>query len=373
MREQRQSEQEQMERYFLEEERLPPEVTASPEIKRQDHVSQSFQDRLTRGVVKAGIKTGVSKWKPARDLYYHLQLSPWTRMVNGVILDICTVCNAQCVYCLHQRNHQVKPQFMDDAVFASVVRILKRENFKLVYLFLSGEPFLHPDIYGMMWRIAQSGMGISIATRLNEEINFPELAAVLYYADIKQQCVNLLITVDSLEHPEVISSGMNKNLIIANIKSLAELPKSKYVKFQFSSLVTSVNEDELPSIQAKLASWGFTNWYPASVSYYASKRASAEDIATMKEFMPTKTKFCDRFDIVGGKVIGYKKPPCGCMIPNISPAGEVSLCFYDMLHQVTAGNVLEVGSLRRIMGSAEYRNMTKLGREMKLTICEGCN
>ena len=136
--------------------------------------------------------------------------------------------------------------------------------------------------------------------------------------------------------------------------------------------MTRANENELPSIKAKLHSFGFENWYPATVSYYAGKRATPENIKDMTAMIPLNPKYRERFDIMEGKVVGHKNS-CGCMIPNISPTGDVSLCFYDMLHEVKTGNILEIGSLRKILNSQKFRQDSKLGREMKLNICDGCN
>lgn len=342
--------------------------------KHKDYVSEALKDRVIRNSIKVLVKTKISKIPAVRDAYYYCELLPWTKMVNGVIMDICTVCNAKCVYCVHQRNKWAKPQFMDFDTFSRIVGILSKEDFKLIYLFLSGEPFLHPRIYDMMELVIKANLDISMATRLNTQIDFDRLnnllAATEFYSERR---IGLLITIDSFEHPEVISPGMNKDLITQNIKELAKFLKYEHaVKFQFSSLVTKANEGELDSIKARLASYGFNNWYPTCASYYMSKIATLEDIKVMEDFLPVDPQWRKRFDIIDGKVVGYKKT-CGCMIPNISPDGNVSVCFYDMLHKISAGNVIEVGSLRTILNSDRYRAVTKLGRDMKLTICDGCN
>lgn len=119
------------------------------------------------------IKARINRIPGVRKLYYTLANKGF--MTNSVCIDICTICNAKCVYCLHQVNKMINPALMDFDSFKNIIDILSFEKFKHVFLFMSGEPFLHPKIYAMINYVAKSGIDSTLDTRLNARIDFEQL------------------------------------------------------------------------------------------------------------------------------------------------------------------------------------------------------
>ena len=60
-------------------------------------------------------------------------------------------------------------------------------------------------------------------------------------------------------------------------------------------------------------------------------------------------------------------------IPAISAEGDVTICCHDMLHKLRLGNVLEEGSLRKVLRSERFQKALAAGQKGKLEICRGCN
>lgn len=293
-----------------------------------------------------------------------------TNYNREVVIDICTVCKSNCVYCLHQREKMQKPQIMDSETFFKIAEILERDNVKKVHLFLSGEPFLNPAIYYMI-NLITYGVGIkcTIGTRLNAIINFTELETVV---KVKHSTLEFLITIDSITKMKQISPGMNKQLVINNIQQLSKLLKYKNVKFTFVSVITKVNEDSMYEVRDFVKSYGFNNWYPESMGYYMWKLAPQLELDIISKLITSNEHFKDRFDIVNGEFI-TKRIHCNAQIPTIAPNGDVSICCHDMLHTINAGNILEAGSLNEIIKSEKYQKLKKLGLNKQLEICKSCN
>ena len=295
----------------------------------------------------------------ATETYRYLLDQVNTKFVNEVVMDICTVCNSRCVYCLHQRNKLIKPQIMQYDAFFKIAYILYHENVKKVHLFQSGEPFLHPQIYDMIELVTFLGMKATIGTRLNCKIDIDELERVVAKSN---NTVEFLITVDTVF----------KGLDWDNINKLTVLQKYKNVKFQFSTVISKINENTYKDVRDILYSLGYKNWYATNMAYYMWNLASQADLDMMSKYLTVNPKFRSRFDIKDGKVVD-KPIHCNNLLPTISVNGDVSICCHDMLHSINAGNVLKAGSLRAIVQGKEYARYKKLAKELKLDMCKACN
>lgn len=109
------------------------------------------------------------------------------RVEDGAILDICTACRSDCMYCLHQRGKMAKPELMEYELFKKIVTILVNEKYDFIHMYQSGEPMLHPQIYDMIELVSDFGMKISIGTRLNAKIDFIKLERVLAKAKANEK------------------------------------------------------------------------------------------------------------------------------------------------------------------------------------------
>jgi MoaA/NifB/PqqE/SkfB family radical SAM enzyme len=311
----------------------------------------------------------IDKVPLVRPIYRTIQ-DYWAVNYNReVVIDICTICKSNCVYCLHQRKKLAKPQIMRYEIFCDTLKILEIERYKKIHIFQSGEPFLHPDIGSMIWQISGSDIKLTIGTRLNANITFGILEDSI---DKANNTIEFLITIDSIIKMNEISPGMDKKLVIHNIQQLSKLLKYKNVKFTFVSVVSKVNENDIEEVKRFVNSYGFTNWYAESMGYYMWKLAPKSELDMISKFITSNETYKDRFDIVNGQFI-TKRLHCNAQIPTISPTGDVSICCHDMLHTVNAGNILKEGSLNKIIKSEKYQKLKKLGLNKQLEICRSCN
>lgn len=157
-----------------------------------------------------------------------------------------------------------------------------------------------------------------------------------------------------------------------NIEELSRI-KSKSVKFNFSTVVTKANESELDDIKSKLDSYGFSNWAPGGMCYYMMNLAKEEDIKKITSFIPDNIEYRNRLDMQDGKIITPEYDYCGNIIPSISVDGDVTICCHDMLHRLNMGNIIQAGSLRKIINGKKYKEAVRKGRDMKLDMCKGCS
>lgn len=298
---------------------------------------------------------------------------------NHVSLDICTACGAKCVYCLHQAAGLARPRLMTKEVFLAMADILQREGFELVYLYQSGESFLHPAYPEFVASIAERGMNSSTATKLFMPIDFDELDAALDRCDPTGRTVEYLITVDAMtqEVQDRIAPGIHTETVRANLVEMAEMQqRHSCMKCVLDTVVNAHNENQLDEITAFIKDAGFESayWYPKRMGYFMPRLADEDDLLTIAAAVPRSEAHAARFRVVDGRLVPYEEQHrCDLGPPAISPEGDVTVCCHDMLHQHRLGNVVEVGSLRRILASNRFGEAASKGRNMALGICQGCN
>ncbi len=316
---------------------------------------------MIRGL-RSKVNQQISKWYLARLLS------------SAVLLDTSTVCTARCVYCVHQRNKLGKPQLISKDIFRKVINILAQER-KFVYLYQSGDPFLHPDIVEFIISVALNGMDSSTATKLYMPIDFEKLDRGLGLCDATGKKAELLVTLDSfnLDKLKLIAPGINLLRVKGNLSELAKLQKHSSFKVVFTTVVNRYNEDDLNEIKNTLLEYGFKIWSPKQMGYYMPYVATQDDINAITDALPRNPKYRARFDVWDGKIVA-KNPKCDTIQPPvITPNGDVAICCHDMLHKQVQGNILKEGSLRKIMQSRIYKQSIIAGRRMELDICQGCN
>ena len=269
----------------------------------------------------------------------------------------------------------VKPRLMSNEAFTRIVDVLAREGFQRVYTYLSGEPFMHPDIYEFIAEVAEHGMSSSTATKLSVPIDFDRLDRALARADAAEGKAQFLVTVDSFRQETLrrIAPGISLDRVESELTECAELrERHKSATFVFDTVVNRYNEGELDEIRSTLAELGFTSWYPKQMGYYHSRFANDEDVSTIADAVPENVEYRARFEVADNEIV-CRKESCRIGACVIGPEGEDTLCCHDMLYELNFGNVLKEGSLRRIMASRAFREAFAAGRKMKLEICKGCN
>lgn len=296
---------------------------------------------------------------------------------NHIILDICTACGADCVYCLHQAAGLAKPKLMPRESFFKIIDILEAEGYELVYLYQSGESFHHPNYFEFVTAVAERNMDSSTATKLFMPIDWDAFDQALARCEKTGRYVEYLVTVDALNQnaQDKIGPGIKTEAVKANLAKLAEL-NSKYdcMRCILDSIVHANNEHNIDEFPAYFSRLGFDTWYPRRMGYFMPSFARKEDLQAIAAVVPSSTEHPARFSIIDDELIPYEpQKRCDLGAAAVSPDGDLTVCCHDMLHINKLGNILETGSLREIMASDRFQEAANKGRNMQLPICQGCN
>ncbi len=296
---------------------------------------------------------------------------------NHVIIDICTACGADCVYCLHQAAGLAKSKLMKREDFFTIVDILQAEGFELVYLYQSGESFHHPNYFEFVEAVAKRGMNSSTATKLFMKIDWEAFDCTMAACEDTGCYVEYLVTVDALSQDvqDKIGPGIRNDAVMANLEELAKLnEKYSCMRCILDTVVHAHNEDHIDAFPKYFSELGFSKWYPRRMGYFMPSFARKEDFRAIAEVVPQSKEHAARFSIVDDKLVPYEEQKkCDLGAPSIGPDGYLTVCCHDMLHVNKLANVLEYGSMRKALASQAFQDAADKGRQMKLPICQGCN
>ena len=112
---------------------------------------------------------------------------------------------------------------------------------------------------------------------------------------------------------------------------------------------------------------GALTWGVKAMGYYKLHELTPEQREEVMKVAPKSSRFNSRV---------HCEPEKGCKYlatPTISPEGNVSICCHDMLEEYNTGNVIEVGSMRKIVESEAFLSIQRQGRARSLPMCKGCN
>jgi hypothetical protein len=169
---------------------------------------------------------------------------------------------------------------------------------------------------------------------------------------------------------DTISDGTRTDVVLKNLDSVFKITRSN-IDASVTTVLTSGNQPYIDDMKKYVSKFGI-KLCTKGMGYYMSDDANQDEINEMSGMLPTGG-VRNRFMVDGGKIIG-KKTFCGSMMkPIINADGDVSICCHDMLFEEKCGNILAEGSLNKVLNSQQYKNKVKLGSDMKLGICRGCN
>lgn len=290
--------------------------------------------------------------------------------MNIVMIDISTACGAKCKYCLHQYRNMAVPKFMPFENFTKIIRILSNEGYDYIFPYLSGEPIIHPQYWDMIALMSEYKMTSNTASKLCYKIDMNRAANVF---SKNRYPIHFDITIDAhnQETQDKIAKNINNSMVYENLSALAKISsKNKLVSISVVTVVNSYNEEYLNKIKRMVIGCGVSKWTPKPMGYYMGYNIMPEDEKMISEMSSQKNR---RFSIVNGKIVSKMKSCDKFLKPVIGVNGEVTICCHDMLYNVNTGNVLKTGSLKEIINSSVYQNARKLGSQMLLPICKGCN
>lgn len=285
------------------------------------------------------------------------------------MIDIATACSAKCKYCLHQYRNMTKSKFMTWENFVAIMWILKNEGYEYIYPYLSGEPLLHKDYWEMIQHISDRSMHSNTASKLCFDIDFDKAEAVFSKIN-KIAHFDITIDAHSQEVQDKISRGIKTEQVFSNLKNLYEIAQGKNVTFSVVTVVNKFNENHLEAIFDRVKSCGNLKWCAKPMGYYMGYKMQDEDNELIADMAPSNST---RFTINNGKLVSNMKSCRKFIKPVIGVNGEVTICCHDMLYHESKWNILQTGSLDKIIGMENYQYALRCGEKMKLEICKGCN
>ena len=81
----------------------------------------------------------------------------------GIQIEPTNYCNARCICCSTVRSPR-KRGFMEFDLFSKIIEDARRNNMRIVHLYLHGEPTLHPRIVEMIACVKQHGLSVHLTT-----------------------------------------------------------------------------------------------------------------------------------------------------------------------------------------------------------------
>lgn len=288
-------------------------------------------------------------------------------MNKKVLLDIVTACNAKCKYCLHQYKNLIKPQFIKEETFDAISEILVRENYNYVFLYMSGEPLLHPMIWNMISKMSNIGICTDVASKIYCNIEFSDM--IKCFKSLKEP-LNFCFTIDAhcQDLQNKIAKNINLDLVFNNLKIIKEASNGNNVNVIVTTVVNDFNEKYLLEIRNRVSNYGI-KWISKSMGYYMGYKIDDEDEKMITQMI---AKGNDRFSVINGKIISKMKK-CKFIKPAIGVTGDVTICCHDMLWHESEWNVIETNSLDSIVSSPKYIEKVNKAKNMNLKICNNCN
>ncbi len=278
----------------------------------------------------------------------------------GVLLDITTACPHGCVYCLHQRKKFLKPAHMSIETFEWIIRVLKNEGFKKIFLYMSGEPLISPYFFYFLSRCGEEGFDTNVATKAALPIPWVRFKSALDDFGRNDGRLDFLIEVPGLDAESVSHiCKMEWEIEQFNLRMFGSIAASglwENVSFRTVTIVTRWNECDLQRIKKHLASLGLKRWSLKRPGYYM-------DAADKADWLPSDV-FCRRLTIRKMR----------CPFPKnvaVSKDGDVSVCCHDMLFKIKLGNMVKEKTLQGILDRSRKTMQRRLS--MQLGICQTCN
>jgi radical SAM protein with 4Fe4S-binding SPASM domain len=281
----------------------------------------------------------------AEEYFKHLMIEPTN------------VCNLRCPVCPAGSGYDKSPKgFMDFPRFKTIIDTTK--NFlESIYLWNFGEPFLAPDIMGMIDYVGKNS--ISMETHTNGNV----LTKKMMDQFKKNYKLNISFSIDGLSQKTYgyYRVGGNLKNVLDNLSYLVNL-KKKYnlynlmIIWQF--LIMKTNEHEVPQVYQAAKKIGVDKLRIKVIG--VSKKHSRYN-----DFVPQNKNYRQRQSRVADS-------PC-CFIdpgrPTITWNGNVVPCCYDFFKKYIIGNAFKENILN-IWNSEKYR---KFRDDYRKGINDFCN
>ena len=263
------------------------------------------------------------------------------------------VCNLRCTTCSVSRT-SLKRGYMDVGLFQNIVSEASEIGVKRIYLYMHGEPMLHPKIVEMIGFIKSKGLAVHMTT--NGTLLGPETSAELLSAGVNSaDHLTISFLGHSKESHEAIMVGVDHDVIVRNVTELLRLRKELRVNGPVIETILHPTPETQHEIEEYLRFWrdrvDHARLGEISISFQEYKKAGASAV--------TRTGPCN--------TLLTRMPICW--------NGRVPLCVMDVDGDWTMGDLNE-NSITEIWNSEQLRAIRRLHEQRqfeKLPFCLHCD
>ncbi|RJP50452.1 MAG: radical SAM protein [Anaerolineaceae bacterium] len=263
-------------------------------------------------------------------------------------------CNVRCSCCSAPYSKRPKG-FMDLKLFQRIVDSATLANVQRIYLYLHGEPLLHPGIIEMIQYIKEKGLAVNVTTngmRLDSEKIEAILSAKVNYMDY----FTFSIFGSSSEIHEKIMRGANLEKIKKNILNFVELRQKRKNNGPIIETIFHSLPDNKPERSKYL------NFWEGKVDH---------------------VKLCDKVSTSfseyksGGTVIPPRTRTCNVLWERLTVFwnGDATICAEDIDGDWILGN-LKDKNISEIWNCQELLSLRKIHREKRFgdfPFCSSCD
>jgi len=262
-------------------------------------------------------------------------------------------CNLNCICCSVPRNSREKG-CMNLNLFQKIIDEASDLGTNKVYLYLHGEPFLHPQIVEMIRYIKSKHLEFDIATN-GMLLSKDKMEAILNSGVNCNDLIRFSILGYSKEVHEKIMKGVNHDKVLENIFYFLKLRKNYRANGpKIETFFYTISENEHEKKQ-------FVKYWNGIVDRVGISHLSKSfwEYKRREKTIPPREKTC--------KILGSRL--------TIFWNGDVTICCSDVDGDYILGNLNEQ-SIRKIWKSKQLLSIKKLHKKkqfQKIPLCYRCD
>jgi MoaA/NifB/PqqE/SkfB family radical SAM enzyme len=288
---------------------------------------------------------------------------------SAVIIEPTNICNLSCPLCPTSLSRRKKGR-MPLAALRKIATGLP-PSIRTSHLYLSGEPLLHDDCFGMVSELSRLGLKTSLSTngtRLGRCVD----------ALLDSQPDELIIALDGAKRETYARYriGADFDSVVDNIRQLVLAKRARSLlrpRIVLQCLVTRDTEPELGAVEELARDLGVDELSFISVSL-GTHRTDADTRRQLAErFLPQDASYC-RYErsLDGDYVLKWKQPYCPLWrLPVILWNGDLTACCFDHDGIEVYGNVLE-RSFNNVWRGANHVSVVQRMLPREMTLCKSC-
>ena len=294
-----------------------------------------------------------------------------SEVLPRLILELTSVCQVKCVWCLMQTFNKIRKRHMPFERFVRFIEIngdyLRRNN-TAVTPFSRGEPLIYPHFWQCCSIMRENGLALdSIATNLSMKISVDDFLANPFNYIV----VNLGGVTREVHEGVMINS--NFKLVTRNLRELwaAGIP----VRVKINPCRANIHQlPLLPDFVERLGGRReYAERYQTLFPHPDDMTEEEKNFFLNTVYSPEHKQFF-RFSLEdgsGGLVQTRADCPVYLMVDTIFSNGNYTICCHDHHERCIVGNAFET-PLEELRASGAYKNTYWRGLKRELAICRHC-